>query len=122
MIASKHKNKRIEIDGVKFSSGREANRWRELKLLERIGAISELKLQVPYELAPAVIMDGRKKPAIRYYADFVYWKIDESRKNEFPNGEWIIEDSKSPHLRKNPVYRIKKHLMMSVHKLQITET
>lgn len=121
-MKSKHGNKTTLADGRMFASGREAKRWMELKLLERAGEISELKFQVPYELAKSVVLDGRKKPAIRYFADFVYWKIDKNKKNEFPNGEWIIEDSKSPHLRTNPVYRVKKHLMMSVHGLVIIET
>jgi hypothetical protein len=80
-------------------------------MLERVGQISNLKLQVAFVLAPAVVLDGRKKPSLKYVADFVYQR----------GGSTVIEDSKSPHLRKHPVYRNKKHLMSSVLGLEISE-
>ena len=62
---------------------------------------------------------GRKRPELRYVADFVYWEIDQARKNDFQNGKWIVEDVKGI---LTPVYRIKRHLMMSVHGIEIRET
>ena len=109
--ASKHGNTKIEVDGIKFDSKREAARHLHLLMLLRAGMISDLNLQVPFVLQPAVVLDGRKKPALRYFADFTYLE----------RGRLVIEDAKSPHLRKNPVYRNKKHLMMSVLGLAITE-
>lgn len=48
----KHKfgAKRTEVDGVSFASKREAERYAELKLLERAGAIKNLRLQPRYPL------------------------------------------------------------------------
>jgi hypothetical protein len=111
LTMSKHGNKKLIVDGEKFDSGREYKRYLELKLLEKYGEISELKRQVPFILAPAVKLSGRTKPALRYFADFTYML----------GGELIIEDAKSPHLREDPRYRIKKHLMMSVHGIEIRE-
>lgn len=108
---SKHGNKKITVDGVTFDSHREYRRWHELTCMERQGAISHLSRQKGFELVPAVILNGRKKPTIKYVADFHY----------FQHGEWITEDSKSPHLRTNPVYRIKRHLMKHVHNIEIKE-
>ena len=45
---SKYHNVKVEVDGIKFDSGREAKRYKALKELQRIGIVSELRLQVPY--------------------------------------------------------------------------
>lgn len=109
---AKYGNTKAEIDGEKFDSEKEAARWHQLKLQEAAGHIKDLRRQVAFELAPAVVLDGRKKPAIRYWADFTY--ID--------NGLFVVEDVKSEITRKNPVYRIKRHLMATVHGIHIKET
>lgn len=114
MKPTKHHNKLTEVDGKVFASSREAKRWGELTLLERSGAIKDLRRQVPYQLAPSVVLDGRKKPALRYFADFVY--VDGGTMTE------IVEDCKSPHLRRDPVFRLKQHLMKSVWNLDILLT
>lgn len=107
----KHGNAKVEIDGIVFDSKREGARYVELRIMERAGVISGLKLQVAFVLQDSVVLDGRKKPALRYVADFVYLQ-DSVR---------VIEDAKSPHLRKHPTYRAKKHLMASVLGLSIRE-
>jgi hypothetical protein len=109
--ASKHGNVKVEVDGIVFDSKREAARYMHLMMLQRVGVISGLRLQVPFVLQPAVLLDGKKKRELKYLADFVYLQ----------DGREIVEDSKSPHLRKHPVFRLKKHLMQSVLGLAITE-
>lgn len=108
----KYRNTKTVVDGITFDSKKEAARWQQLKLQEAAGTIQDLRRQVPFELAPAVKLDGRKKPALRYMADFVYLE----------NGLLIVEDCKSEITRKLPAYRMKKHLMATVHKLEIKET
>ena len=109
---SKHGNRKVNApDGQKFDSQREYSRYIQLCLQERAGAISSLSRQKRYVLVPSVVIDGRTKPAIRYAADFVYIR----------DGKEIVEDAKSPHLRLNPVYRIKKHIMKHVHSIEIIE-
>lgn len=109
--ANKHGNTKVEVDGIIFDSKREAARYLHLSMLQRAGVISGLKHQVSFVLQPAVVLDGRRKPEMRYIADFVYCQ----------DGMEVIEDSKSPHLRKHPIYRNKKHLMKSVLGLDIIE-
>ena len=41
---SKYGNKKYEVDGIKFDSKREANRYRELKVFEKAKLIKDLKL------------------------------------------------------------------------------
>ncbi|MBU9661856.1 DUF1064 domain-containing protein [Burkholderia multivorans] len=105
--APKYRNHRCEYNGIKFDSRRERDRWIELSRQQAAGEISELERQVVYVLAEAVVIDGRKKPALRYIADFVYER----------DGKTVIEDVKGMVTRE---YRIKRHLM-AARGLQIVE-
>lgn len=95
---SKYGNTKCESGGVKFDSKREMMRWHELVQMQIRGEISELELQVPFVLADPVVIKGRKRPALRYVADFVYER----------GGQTVIEDVKG---RETEGYRIKRHLM-----------
>lgn len=94
----------VEVDGIRFASKREAKRWSELKLLERLGEIRDLKRQVP------VLMRGEKEPIktptgrnATYRADFTY--IDNL------NGAWVIEDSKG---FRTPEYKLKRAILAAM--------
>lgn len=111
---SKHKNVPTVIDGIKFDSKREAARWQELRLLERAGKIVELERQVVFELAPSVQYSGKRAtPVLRYVADFCYFEMTGAL------AKYVVEDSKG---FRCSVYRIKRHLMKSVHGIEIRET
>lgn len=103
---SKWHNKPTETPEGKFDSKKEAERFYELRLLERAGIISGLARQVKYELIPKV-GDNR---ATYYYADFVYKDKD---------GNTIVEDVKGI---KTDVYKIKKKLMLWRYGINIKET
>jgi len=98
------------VDGVRFDSKRELQRWNYLQTIERVGKVAQLERQVVYELAPAVTLAGekRKKPALRYVADFRYFDVEK--------GVFVVEDTKG---RDTPVSRIKRHLMKSVHGIDV---
>lgn len=51
-------NKYRNIKTGTFDSKKERERWNELRLLERAGAISDLKRQVTIELIPSQYIDG----------------------------------------------------------------
>lgn len=106
---NKYRNQKTTIHGKTFSSKRESQRYCELLLLERSGAICELKLQVVYILAPSVVIHGRKRPAMKYICDFVYVQ----------DGKEVCEDVKG---MRTAVYICKRHLMKSVHGVEIKET
>ena len=58
---------------IRFDSRREAARFDELCLLERAGAIRELRLQQDFTLQEAYTLpNGNRVREIRYRADFVY--------------------------------------------------
>lgn len=105
---SKYGNMKTEVDGIVFDSKAEAKRYALLKMLQRAGQISDLRLQVPFELVRGVRIGGRSRPAIKYIADFVYLQ----------GGKQVVEDVKG---MLTPVYRLKRHLMMAVYGIEIME-
>lgn len=106
----KYGNRKTVVDGIAFDSQREATRYQHLKWREKAGEISQLRTQVTFDLAPSVVIQGRKRPPLRYIADFVYF----DRKTE----KYVIEDAKGA---KTKIYVAKRHLMKSVHNLDIQE-
>lgn len=111
----KYGNNKKEVNDIVFHSEKEADRYLELRLKERLGEIEGLTLQPCFILAPAVKFEGATttKEPLRYFADFTYYCKKRSKQ--------IIEDVKSTATARSPVYRIKKHLMKSVLGLEITE-
>ena len=89
-----------------FDSKHEAKRYQELRLLEQAGEITNLRLQVPFELIPK----SKHGMPIRYIADFTY--NDQS-------GQLIVEDAKGV---KTPVYRLKRRIMAEIYNIEIKET
>lgn len=102
---NKHNAKVTYCDGIRFASKLEATRYRELKRLEADGQISELRLQVRFNLIPP------KKPlrGVSYVADFVYRDV---------HGDFIVEDAKGVRTKD---YIIKKKLMWYMHGILIHE-
>ena len=75
----KYGNRRVEYQGLTFDSVREFRRYQGLEVLEARGEISQLRCQVSFELAPGVVINGRRRPPLRYVADFVYLERGASR-------------------------------------------
>ena len=110
---SKYRNRKTVLDGITFDSKREAARYQELKALADRGVIEDFRHQAPFVLAPGVRFSDEKraKPALRYVADFAY-KLD---------GRLVVEDVKSKVTAGAAAYRIKRHLMLSVHGIEVKE-
>jgi hypothetical protein len=83
---------------------KEANRWCELKMLEKAGLIQDLQRQVKFELIPK--QEGER--AVHYVADFVYVE----------DGKKIVEDVKGMRTKE---YRLKKKMMLFFHGIKIKE-
>ena len=108
---SKYNSRRVSIDGYFFDSVRESQRYSELKLMEKAGEISHLKIHPEFILQNGFIKNGKKYRNIRYIADFKYIK----------NGEIMIEDVKSAGT-KTEVYKIKRKIFENKYqKLTIIE-
>ena len=107
---NKYHNKKPVVNGEKFDSGREANRYSELLLLQRAHVISDLRRQVKFELIPTQRDEQGKviEHSCSYYADFVYVQ----------NGKTVAEDAKG---FKTPDYLIKRKLMLQKYGVRIKE-
>jgi hypothetical protein len=115
---SKYGNRKVMVDGLTFDSVREANRWCELKLMQRAGEIKDLERQVKFVLIPAQytpFVNKKRKLLERecvYIGDFMYWEKDD-------NG-WakVVEDTKG---FRTPEYIIKRKLMLKEYGIRIRE-
>ena len=69
----KYHNRKIEINGIRFDSRKEAKRYVQLMHAMRVGAIRDLRLQVDFTIQEAYTdWHGKRIRAIRYRADFAY--------------------------------------------------
>lgn len=113
-MAHKYGAKRTQgADGYWFDSKREAERWGELRMMERAGYISELKRQVGFVLAPAVRMGARQrlKPAMKLIVDFQY--------RDLKTGQMVLEDTKGV---ETEAFRIKLHLLKDRYGMEVKVT
>ena len=93
----KYHNKPTDVDGIRFASKKEANRYQLLKLLERNGDIKDLKLQPRFILQEAFEKNGIKYRAITYIADFQYLR----------DKKLVVEDTKG---FRNNIFLLKQKL------------
>ena len=98
----KYHNIKISVDGIKFDSKLEAERYRQLKILERAGVIYDLELQPEYELIPSFRKGGKTWRKTVYKADFRYILAE--------NDKTIIEDVKGSTAVITDVFRLKQKL------------
>ena len=107
---TKYKNKKITVDGQTFDSKKEANRYQELLLLEKAGAIKNLSRQVKFVLIPSQRDENGKviERECSYKADFKY---EEGLKT-------VVEDVKGFRTKE---YIIKRKLMLYQYGIRIRE-
>lgn len=103
---SKFNNVKTEVDGLRFDSKKEAQRYVQLRLRERIGEIVSLEIQPRFRLE----VNGQK--VCEYRADFRY--------TEQATGRVVVEDVKGGPTA-TPVYRLKKKLVKALHGIEVTE-
>ncbi|MGN1269370.1 MAG: DUF1064 domain-containing protein [Clostridia bacterium] len=94
---NKYRNKKVIVDGIKFDSIKEKNRYIELKLLEKAGKIKNLQLQPKFLLQESFKKNGKIYRKIEYIADFMYTENDKT----------IVEDIKGMETKE---FKIKRKL------------
>ena len=94
MARNKFNARKTQVDGFTFDSKAEADRYSELKLLERGKEITHLELQPEYEIS----VNGRA--ICKYRADFRYFDARRQKR--------VVEDVKG---YKTDVYKLKKKLV-----------
>ena len=109
---SKYHNEKTNIDGIQFDSKKEAHRFVVLRELLLCSQITDLRLQHTFTLQePYTTPSGKRINKMTYIADFTYWQ----------NGEFIVEDVKSPVTRKKPDYRMKVKMMQDKLGIEVVE-
>jgi hypothetical protein len=76
MSYNKFKNKKTEIDGIKFDSEMESHYYLYLIHLKEIGEVVDFELQPTYILQEGFTKDGKKIRPITYRADFRVIYVD----------------------------------------------
>ncbi len=127
MAKSKYLAKKVEVDGIRFDSKKEANHYIELREQERQGLISDLQRQVPFVLIPAQYEEvveytpkTHKEKVVKkllekrlvFVSDFVYTR----------DGKVVVEDVKG--YRNSTAYAlfvVKRKLMLYVHGIRVVE-
>lgn len=100
MRTSKYNARKVTLDGHRFDSKKEAGRYMQLKMLERVGEISGLELQPRFELQGKFRYKGETIRKVEYVADFRYVDKD---------GRMVVEDIKG---YKTDVYQLKRKLFL----------
>lgn len=100
---SKYRNVRCVIDGVRYDSFAEGRRGEELRLLERVGKIANLRIHPKYDLHVRGVKVGTYAP------DFDYLE---------PGRGIIVEDVKGV---RTAVYKLKKKIFEAEYGMKITE-
>ena len=98
---SKYNARKTVVDGITFDSKKEARRYEELKLQEKVEVISHLRLQPKFRLLDGFKYNGETIRPVNYFADFSY--ID-------AEGNEVVEDVKG---KKTEIYNIKKKLFLN---------
>lgn len=101
MSYRKYGNKKTVVDGIEFDSKIEAIRYKELKLQEKLGMISDLELQPEFLLQEKFRAYGKTEREIKYIADFKYF--DKCRKRV------VVEDVKGV---ETAVFKLKRKLFL----------
>lgn len=91
----KYNNTKTEVDGWKFDSIAEANRYKELKLLQRSGDVLNIDIHPVFRLSPVT----------RYEADFTVYYRD---------GKIEVEDVKGV---ETEAFKIKEKMFNHMHPL-----
>ena len=125
---NKYNNTKVTADGQTFASRKEANRYYELKLLEKAGKIKDLATQVKFVLIPeqrepdttgkrgGVIKGKLIERELSYIADYCYTDTETK--------QMIVEDVKGYRASDTAAYRvfvIKRKLMLYLLGIRIKE-
>lgn len=104
MKPSKYRNKPTTVNGLRFASKAEANRYHQLDLMQRGGAISDLTIQERFPIRHNGYLIAT------YVADFTYME----------NGQKVIEDVKGKTAKLTAVFNLKRKMLRIMEGLEIT--
>lgn len=98
---TKYHNQHVQVDGYRFDSQAEAERYAELRLLESAGQIKDLRVHPRF----CIVDKDEHGAAMAYEADFEYVTL--------PDIVRIVEDVKSEATARIPLFRLKWRLVQA---------
>lgn len=101
MTYRKYGNRKTVVDGKEFDSKAEAERYKELRLMEKADIIKDLVLQPEFLLQDKFRYKGKTERAVKYIADFKYFDVKKS--------VYVVEDVKGV---ETEVFKIKRKLFL----------
>lgn len=107
---NKYRNIKVECDGHKFDSRKEADYYLWLKALQKLGNIRDLELQKEYILQDKFKLNNKTIRKITYVADFTYYSYIDKKVH--------VVDVKG---FKTEVYKLKKKLFEYKYGIEIEE-
>lgn len=106
--AQKYRNEKVRLDGFVFASKKEASRFVELRMRQKMGEISGLTVHPRFDL----IVNGEKVGV--YVADFLYFVCH----NDIRGSCKVVEDTKGYRTRD---FILKKKLMKAALGIDVKE-
>jgi hypothetical protein len=100
---------KVFIDGYKFDSAVEFQRYRELKLLAAAGEITDLVVHPSFVLQEGFTYHGKKVQPIKFTADFEYVVFENGWRKK------IVEDVKSNWTKTFTDYSIRRRMFIYQH-------
>lgn len=97
----KYRSRKTVVDGIKFDSKAEAERYKELRLMEKASIIKDLDLQPEFLLQDKFKYKGKTERAIKYIADFKYYDVSKE--------VYVVEDVKGV---ETEAFKIKRKLFL----------
>lgn len=108
-------------NGIRFASKKEARRYDELMLMLKAGEIKDLRLQHDMTLQEAYTTpEGERIRAIRYRADFTYYRKTAPDTFGYPHWKYVVEDVKG-RKKREAEYAMKKKMVYERYKVVIEE-
>lgn len=126
----KYHNTPTEVNGIRFDSRKEAERYYELLQAQKAGSIRNLRLQPQFTLVEGYkdAVTGKAVRSLRYIADFQYEQCIQSAGPSYKSDynadaaekwETVVEDTKG---RRTRDYINKKKLMFEKFGIRVKET
>ena len=106
---NKYRNQKVEVDGIKFDSRKEANYYSDLLIKKKAGLIADFERQVRFDIIVNNIQIAK------YFLDFKVINVDgtisyyDVKGKDKVSGKWITTD----------VFALKKKLVEAIYSIKI---
>ena len=118
--ARRHKYgaQKVELDGIRFDSRREARRYQELKLLLAADLIRELEVHPGYPLIVEELYHEEDRPRVFHTIGMAHFDF---RYVDMASGEVVLEDIKAKGVTTTTAFRLRKRYVEAAYGIAVRE-